>query len=121
MLRNQDLADSVLLMVAEAHERVRSSRPPPKYKTFEYQCYEDDVRLGPHFSAPGWFGQMALGDSARISCLRKVYELARDGLVEIIPHAQTGRPQRVVLTDRGREVVASLRSRESVAQAVKGS
>ena len=114
MSRHSDLTEAILICVAEVHEEVRAAPPPPKWRSWDYGRYQENLEFGPLYSTIRWFGALAASEAQRVACLRTVYKLAEAGLLEVIKSEWGGKVERVRLTDRGREVVASLRSREEI-------
>jgi hypothetical protein len=109
MGHKNDLAEAVLVCVAEVHEEARAAPPPPKWRTWEYDRYQENLEFGPPYSTIRWFGSLAASEAQRVACLRTVYRLGDAGLLEIIKKGWGVKIERVRLTEAGRAVVAKLR------------
>jgi len=105
-----DLAEAVLICVAEVHEEVRAAPPPPKWRAWDYDRYQENLELGPPYSTIRWFGALAASEAQRVACLRTVYRLADAGLLEIMKNEWGSKLQRIRFTEAGQAVVAKLRN-----------
>jgi hypothetical protein len=112
MGHQNDLAEAVLLCVAEIHEEVRAAPPPPKWRAWDYDRYQENLEFGPPYSTIRWFGALAASEAQRVACLRTVYRLADAGLLKVVKNEWGSKVERVKLTDRGEEVVNQLRTCE---------
>lgn len=110
MSRQEDLAEAILIRVAEAHEEVRAAPVPPKWRAWDYDRYQKNLEFGPPYSTIRWFGTLAVTEAGRVACLRTVYRLADAGLLEVIKNEWGSKVERVRLTEAGMAVVAELRN-----------
>jgi hypothetical protein len=116
MTRN-DLAELLLVLIAEQHEKARCAREPAAWRKWDHEDWELDREYGPVFSSIRWFGTLADSEAARVRCLRTVYRLRDAGLAEVIKGESGLKIERVRLTERGWEVVQTLRSASKTLQA----
>jgi hypothetical protein len=110
-----ELRKLVLFRVAEVFQEARAQPEPPQW--WERERWETARQLGPVYSSPGWFGQLARGEAARMRCYRMVRALEAEGLLECIAGEFSDKLARVRLTARGWEVVQTLRSASKTLQA----
>jgi hypothetical protein len=109
MGRQNDLAEAILICVADIHEEARAAPPPPAWRTWDCERYRENLEFGPPFSTPRWFGALAATEAQRVASLRTVYKLTAAGLLEVTRTAWGSKIERVRLTDAGQAVVAKLR------------
>jgi hypothetical protein len=108
MGRQNDLAEAILIRVAEVHEEVRAAPAPPEWRRWDFDRYRENVQYGPPYSTIRWFGALAASEAQRVACLRTVRKLGDAGLLELIGNRWGGKLDRVRLTPAGSEVVAKL-------------
>jgi hypothetical protein len=111
-----DLAELLLVLIAEQHEKSRCAREPAAWRKWDHEDWELDREYGPVFSSLRWFGTLADSEAARVRCLRTVYRLRDAGLAEVMKGVSGLKLERVTLTQRGWEVVQSLRSASQTLQ-----
>jgi hypothetical protein len=109
-MSKNDLAELILMLIAEQHEGARSQREPAAWRKWDHERWQIDREDGPVFSSIRWFGKLADSEAARVRCLRTVYRLHDAGLVEIIKGESGSKIERVKLAELGWEVVNRLRS-----------
>lgn len=101
----QELAELLLLELAEQTEAIRLRPRPPAWKRWYVLEDELDREFGPKYS-PAWFGPMP--DALRVRILRTIYHLDKIGLLTVSKNG--GRLERLQLTAEGWKMVAELRA-----------
>jgi hypothetical protein len=116
-MANNDLSELVLMLIAEQHEQARCAREPAAWRKWDHDDWLIAREYGPVFSTIRWFGTLADSEAKRVRCLRCVKRLHAASLVEIIKGESGLKIERVKLTERGWEVVQTLRSGSKTLQA----
>ena len=115
-MTKNDLADLILICIADAHEQARNEPEPARWREWDFERWQINQEFGPVYSTVRWFGALAASERDRVRCLRCVYRLRDAGLVEVIKDRWGSKVERVRLTTAGSEAVAELRG--AAAQAV---
>jgi hypothetical protein len=116
-----DLREMVLILIAERFEEALAEPEPARWRSWDVERWEANREYGPPYSTIRWFGALAATEAGRMRCLRMVYALESEGLLETFKDAFSGsKLDRVRLTEAGWTAVASLRTRE-MAGIAKGS
>lgn len=106
-MNRDELAELVLLELAERCEAIRTRPKPQAWRTWDVRDDEADREYGPRYS-PTWFGDATANEAGRVRLLRIVYRLADAGLLTVVK-SEGGRLERIRLTEAGRVAVDDLR------------
>jgi hypothetical protein len=99
---------AVLVETLRRQEALKAQTPPPAWKTWEWEPYDDAQAFGPAWAPGKWFGG-PLTDAERMGFVRAVHALARLGLVEVTRDEPGGhRIAHVMLTPPGVEAARKL-------------
>jgi hypothetical protein len=103
----------VLICIAEQFEEARAQPEPARWRGWDHERWEIAQEVGPPYSTIRWFGELAHNEAGRMRCLRLVYELESEGLLECLKDEFSTKLGRVRLTEAGQAVVAKLRNAET--------
>jgi hypothetical protein len=107
------LREIVLICIAEQFEEARAQPEPARWQRWDHERWEIAQEVGPPYSTIRWFGELAHNEAGRMRCLRMVRELEGEGLLMCHKDEFSSKLSRVTLTERGWEVVRSLRNAET--------
>jgi hypothetical protein len=102
---------AVLIECLKREDALKTAAAPPKWQTWEYEPYLDELEFGPAWAPADWFGgDVGLTDAQRMRFVRAVHAAATAGLVTITLGPDGRRIAHVQLTDAGRSQAGAMLS-----------
>ena len=90
----------VLLAALERTRAFEAETPPPEWRRWDRDRYDEQAEMGPEYAAGAWYGDVTNADRQQL--LRAVEGLERDGLVVRGSRYEGGKFTHLRLTDAGR-------------------